>query len=80
MVYGRTPFAHLPMLQKAQAIINPNYPIDYPEDAEVEEAAIEAIKACLHRNPEERLPIVGKRGLLNEHVFLNPPRKPKTKA
>lgn len=80
MVYGKTPFAHLPMLQKAHAIINPKHQIDYPEDAEVEEAAIDAIKACLRRDPAERLPIVGKGGLLNEHVFLNPRRKQKTKT
>ena len=31
MVYGKTPFAHLGMVQKLQAIINPNMKIHYPE-------------------------------------------------
>ena len=70
MVYGKTPFAHLHMLQKLRAIVDPNHKIDFPGD--VEEAAIDAIKSCLRRKPEDRLPIVGNGGLLNQHVFLNP--------
>ena len=73
MVYGKTPFAHLQIIQKLQAIINPKHDIDYPED--VEQGAIDAIQACLKRKPEERLPIVGHGGLLNEHIFLNPPKQ-----
>merc|ERR1712183_572049 len=30
MVYGQTPFANLHMLQKLQAIINPEHKINYP--------------------------------------------------
>lgn len=70
MVYGKTPFAHLPLPRKVLAICNPNHRIDFPGD--VEEGAIDAIQACLQRNPADRLPIVGSGGLLNEHTFLNP--------
>ena len=73
MVYGKTPFAHLQIFPKLAAICNPNHRIDFPGD--VEDAAIDAIKACLHRNPEDRLPIVGSDGLLNNHIFLNPPKQ-----
>lgn len=70
MVYGRTPFADLPMIPKLQAITNPNYAISFPET--VDEAAIDAMKQCLRRKPEERPLIVGPSGLLNEHRFLHP--------
>eukprot|EP00549_Striatella_unipunctata_P015260 CAMPEP_0118678962 /NCGR_PEP_ID=MMETSP0800-20121206/3516_1 /TAXON_ID=210618 ORGANISM="Striatella unipunctata, Strain CCMP2910" /NCGR_SAMPLE_ID=MMETSP0800 /ASSEMBLY_ACC=CAM_ASM_000638 /LENGTH=398 /DNA_ID=CAMNT_0006574889 /DNA_START=39 /DNA_END=1235 /DNA_ORIENTATION=+ len=69
MVFGRTPFAQLHMFQKLQAIVNPNYQIDFPSDAD--EAAVDTIKLCLRRKPEDRPPIVGANGLLNEHRFLN---------
>jgi serine/threonine-protein kinase TTK/MPS1 len=69
MVYGRTPFAELHMIQKLQAIVNPDYEINFPDD--VDEAAIDAMKLCLHRNPQDRAPIVGNNGLLDEHRFLN---------
>eukprot|EP00977_Amphora_coffeiformis_P008206 scaffold1834_cov175-Amphora_coffeaeformis.AAC.12 len=75
LVYGKTPFAHLQMFPKLAAICNPNHKIDFPGDAE--EAAVDAIKACLHRNPDDRLPIVGDGGLLNEHIFLNPRKQKK---
>ena len=75
MLYGQTPFAHLQLAPKLLAICDPNHPIKFPEEADVEEAAIDAIKGCLRREPTERLPIVGKGGLLTEHEFLNPPRK-----
>jgi len=57
------------MIQKLQAIVNPNHEIMYPKVSE--EAAIDAIKLCLQRDPSKRPPIVGKGGLLNEHWFLN---------
>ena len=69
MIVGRTPFADLPhMVHKVYAIADPNYKIKYPTD--VDEAALDAIQQCLRRDPKERPPIVGKRGLLNEHRFL----------
>jgi serine/threonine-protein kinase TTK/MPS1 len=69
MVHGKTPFATLHFIQKLQAIINPNHTIEYSEDADG--GAIDAIKQCLRRNPEDRPPIVGEGGLLNEHRFLH---------
>lgn len=69
MVYGRTPFAELHMIQKLQAIVNPKHVIDFPDT--VDEAAIDAMKLCLHRDADSRPPIVGKNGLLNEHWFLH---------
>ncbi|GAX09790.1 serine/threonine-protein kinase TTK/MPS1 [Fistulifera solaris] len=69
MVYGKTPFADLHMIQKLQAIINPNHKIAFPGD--MDECAIDAIKKCLQRNAQDRPPIIGENGLLNHHKFLN---------
>jgi serine/threonine-protein kinase TTK/MPS1 len=74
MVYGKTPFAKLHFIQKLQAIVNTGHVIHFPEDEEAE-AAIDAMKQCLCRNPEERPPIIGKHGLLNEHWFLHSKRR-----
>jgi hypothetical protein len=63
------------MIQKLQAIVNPAYKIEFPGGAD--EAAVDAIKLCLRRKPDDRPPIVGKGGLLNEHYFLNHNRAPK---
>jgi len=68
MCYGKTPFAELQMIKKFQAIVNPNHHISFPDTIDV--AAIDAMKLCLRRNPEERPPIVGENGLLNNHWFL----------
>jgi hypothetical protein len=68
-VYGKPPFANLNLVPKLQAIVNPNHKIDIP--AEADESAIDTIKQCLRRNPEERPPIMGRNGLLNEHIFLH---------
>lgn len=69
MCYAKTPFADLKLFQKLQAIINPDHKIDFPET--IDNAAIDAMKLCLHRKPADRAPIVGKNGLLNDHQFLN---------
>jgi hypothetical protein len=69
MVYGRTPFAELHFIQKLQAIVNPNHEIQFPDN--VDEAAIDAMKQCLRRKAEDRPPIMGTNGLLNEHYFLH---------
>jgi len=74
MVYGRTPFAELHMIQKLQAIVNPNHKVRFPDD--VDAAAIDAMKLCLLRDPDKRPPIVGDNGLLNEHWFLHSHRRP----
>ncbi len=76
MVYGKTPFYKLHFIQKLQAIVNPNHKINFPEDDDAD-AAIDAMKLCLCRNPEERPPIVGNNGLLNEHWFLHSKRRPR---
>jgi hypothetical protein len=70
MVYGKTPFADCQGVhRKAFAITNPNYVIEFPGD--VDEAAIDAMKLCLERNPKLRGTIVGDNGLLTQHVFLH---------
>ena len=69
MVYGKTPFADLQMIPKLQAIVNPTHTISYPPT--IDEAAIDAIQCCLHRDPKDRSQIVGINGLLNEHRFLS---------
>jgi len=75
MVYGRTPFADLHMIQKLQAIVNPAHKITFPPGVE-DEGAVDAMKLCLRRTAEERPPIIGENGLLNEHFFLNSGRRP----
>jgi hypothetical protein len=75
MVYGTTPFASYHFIVKLQAIINEDHKIKFPDAGESGEAAIDAMKQCLRRRPEERPPIVGKNGLLNEHWFLHSKRK-----
>jgi serine/threonine-protein kinase TTK/MPS1 len=78
MVYDKTPFADLHMLQKMHAIIDPAHKISYPDGAD--EAAVDAMQLCLRRKPEERPPIVGKNGLLNEHWFLHSSRRQQMKV
>ena len=69
MCYGRPPFKDIDrMIPKLQAIINPSHEIDFPDTIDL--AAIDAMKLCLKRKPEDRAPIVGTNGLLNEHSFL----------
>jgi len=69
MCVGATPFAKLHMIQKLQAIVNPNHKIHIPDD--LDPAAVDAIQLCLRRTPTERPPIIGEDGLLNEHWFLH---------
>lgn len=70
MCYGKTPFADIQnMISKLHAIIDPSHEIKYPDS--IPTSAIDAIRSCLQRKPEDRSPIVGENGLLNEHRFLN---------
>lgn len=69
MVYGKTPFAELHMIQKLQAIVDPHHQIQFPWS--IDKGAKDAIQQCLRRKPEERPPIVGAGGLLSEHKFLH---------
>ena len=74
MCYGKTPFADIhSMIPKLQAIINPQHKIKFPNN--ITAAAIDAMQLCLERRPEDRSPIVGKNGLLNEHWFLHSDKK-----
>jgi serine/threonine-protein kinase TTK/MPS1 len=73
MIHGRTPFANLHFIQKLQAIVNPNHAIEISD--EVDDASVDVIRQCLQRNPEDRPPIVGPGGLLNEHRFLHSTKK-----
>lgn len=74
MIYGKTPFADcVGIPQKLMAITSPNHIIQFPDY--VEDAAIDAMKLCLERNPKLRATIVGKNGLLSEHPFLHSSRR-----
>ena len=65
MVYGRTPFAHLPFIQKMHAITNDRYHITFP--APVRNAALmDVMNRCLDRNPRTRITMEA----LLEHPFL----------
>jgi serine/threonine protein kinase len=69
MVYGRTPFADLPLIQKLQAIIDPRHKIQFPPIRDV--ALLSVMQSCLQRDPTLRPSIAGTGGLL-EHPFLRP--------
>ena len=70
MVYGKTPFSHLPVIAKLQKIIDPDYPVDYPALPKHMDNPflIEVIQRCLHRDPKLRITIPE----LLEHSFLKP--------
>jgi serine/threonine protein kinase len=68
MTYGHTPFSHLQMIPKLQKIIDPTYPIEYPEIDNP--YLIEVMKGCLLRDPKERMTIPQ----LLSHPFLKPDR------
>ena len=70
MIYGKTPFADLSnIVQKLQAISNPKHQIAFPTTTDA--SAVDCMKQCLRYKADERPPIVGPNGLLNEHPFLN---------
>lgn len=71
MLYGKTPFADLMLVQKLQAIVTPTYQIAFPELEAADSPAIDTIKLCLQRDPASRPTIPGQHGLLN-HRFLRP--------
>lgn len=73
MVYGKTPFADLRMIPKLHAITDPDHCIDFPDYADPD--AIDAMSLCLRRKPEERPPIIGTGGLLDQHCFLHSSRR-----
>jgi serine/threonine-protein kinase TTK/MPS1 len=66
MAFGRTPFAHLPFIQKMHAITNDRHVIEFPPLKNA--ALLDVIKRCLDRNPRTRITMDE---LLN-HPFLAP--------
>jgi serine/threonine protein kinase len=66
LAFGKTPFQHLNPLQKLQAIVSPNFQIEYPKTKN--RALIDVLKKCLVRDPKQR-PSISE---LLEHKFLNP--------
>ncbi|CAH2068187.1 unnamed protein product, partial [Iphiclides podalirius] len=54
MVYGRTPFSHIPNLAKLAAILDPNHRIDYPRVDHLPPSLIASLKWCLTYNARAR--------------------------
>ncbi|CAG8446481.1 4557_t:CDS:10 [Funneliformis caledonium] len=63
MVYGHTPFSHLNMTKKYQAILDENYIISFStttnnqNDKAIDENLIRIMKGCLERNPKARFTV-----------------------
>ncbi|KAM3957021.1 LOW QUALITY PROTEIN: dual specificity protein kinase monopolar spindle 1 [Aphomia sociella] len=73
MVYGRTPFGHIPNLAKLAAILDPNHRIDYPPvERTPPPSLIAALKWCLTYNARARPSV---RELLSI-AYLQPARAP----
>jgi len=71
MVYGRTPFADLSLIQKLRCITDETYEIPFPELPTRHRPLLDVMMACLRRDPRDRPNIDGRSGLL-EHGFLRP--------
>ncbi|CAH2267669.1 jg15689 [Pararge aegeria aegeria] len=54
MVYGRTPFAHIPNLAKLTAILDPNHRIDYQPVDHLPASLVASMKWCLTYNARSR--------------------------
>ncbi|XP_045761663.1 dual specificity protein kinase TTK [Maniola jurtina] len=54
MVYGRTPFGHIPNLAKLAAILDPNHRIDYPPTDQLPTSLVSTLKWCLTYNARSR--------------------------
>lgn len=74
MVYGHTPFSHLPFIQKLHAITDNSHEISFP--AVPNPHAMDVMKRCLDRNPRKRITIPQ----LLEHPFLHPETVATTKT
>ncbi|KAK4533817.1 hypothetical protein CCYA_CCYA19G4699 [Cyanidiococcus yangmingshanensis] len=76
MVYGRTPFSHLNVIQKLRCITDPAYEIAFPAVAGIQgmgsvasaAALVDTLCRCLQRDPAQRATIPE----LLSHSFLNP--------
>ncbi|KAJ3113025.1 hypothetical protein HK098_007863, partial [Nowakowskiella sp. JEL0407] len=72
IIYGKPPFADIPVIRKFQCIPDPKFEISYPttspfiEGGVVEESAINVLKKCLDRDPKKRSTI----NELLQHEFL----------
>lgn len=66
MVYGKTPFAHLPFIQKMHAIIDENHEIAFPPLSNPH--LLDVIQRCLRRHPKSRITMQE----LLDHPFLHP--------
>lgn len=75
MVYGKTPFAHLPFIQKMHAIIDDKHAISFPPISNPD--LLDVIQRCLKRHPKSRITMPE----LLEHPFLHPnAQKPTNKS
>jgi len=74
MVYGRTPFAHLPFIQKMHAIIDEKHAISFPSITNP--FLLDVIKRCLQRHPKSRITMEE----LLDHPFLHPARAAEAEA
>ncbi|CAG9133748.1 unnamed protein product [Plutella xylostella] len=72
MVYGRTPFGHIPNLAKLAAILDPNHRIDYPPVEHLPPSLIAALKWCLTYNARARPSVAELLGV----TYLQPARSP----
>ena len=68
MVYGRPPFANLPMVQKLRCIVDDSFEIQYGPTPTHDPSLIEVMKGCLVRDPKRRMTIPQ----LLSHRFLHP--------
>ena len=77
LVYGRPPFASLPLLQKMRAILDPKHKIKYPKLEGSENVAFHHIRAvidkCLEREARKRPQITGSKGLLRDPFLFSTP-------
>lgn len=76
MVYGRTPFGHIPNLAKLAAILDPNHRIDYPPVERLPPSLLAALKWCLTYNARARPSV---RELLSI-PYMQPSRTPLPQA
>ncbi|KAI9325751.1 kinase-like domain-containing protein [Obelidium mucronatum] len=87
LVYGQPPFAALPIVQKLNAIVDPNYKITFQKtatdkqstsgsDTSQEPSLLQVLKSCLNRDPKARMTIPE----LLEHPFLHPNSMPAKSA
>lgn len=70
LVYGKTPFSDLNLIQKLHCIVDDGYRIPFPNQGALHPDVVDTIRNCLRRDPAARPPIAGCEGSLLEHPFL----------